>query len=196
MSGKELSCAGIFINSLVKSDLSWLVGTIPKSIGVHIIGIGAWDDSAADMVLWMDSSLWIVMSFVYAGNGFAYQVRPCAADTKIDIFFLELVAILSAIHHVASFDCPPQRVLLFMDSLDSVASLNSLHVSESLHNGPLLGIAEVILRTGLDLHVRHIKGKRNIWASMLSCSLMDEYARHFPSDHVHTFEPPRELLPA
>jgi hypothetical protein len=180
----------------VKSDLSWLVGVIPKSIGVHIIGTGAWDDSAADMVLWTDSSLRIAMSFVYAGNGFAYQIQPGSADTKIDIFFLELVAILSAIHHVASFDRPPQRVLLFTDSLDSVASLNSLRASESLHNGPLLGIAEVILRTGLDLRVRHIEGKKNIRADMLSRSLMDEYVKKFPSDRVRTFEPPRELLPA
>jgi hypothetical protein len=136
------------------------------------------------------------MSFVYAGNGFAYQIQPGSADTKIDIFFLELVAILSAIHHVASFDRPPWRVLLFTDSLDSVASLNSLRASESLHNGPLLGIAEVILRTGLDLHVRHIEGKKNIRADMLSHSLMDEFVKKFPSDCVRTFEPPRELLPA
>jgi hypothetical protein len=153
MSGKEHSHAGIFINASVKSDLSWLAGMIPKSIGVHIIGTGAWDDSAADMVLWTDSSLRIAMSFVYTGNGFAYQIQPGSADTKIDIFFLELVEILSAIHHVASFDRPPQRVLLFTDSLDSMASLNSLRASESLHNGPLLGIAEVILHTGLDLRV-------------------------------------------
>ena len=62
------------------------------------------DDHVADIVLWMDASLHLALSFVYAGNGFVYELHPCPPQIKIDIFFLELVAILSAIHHVASFE--------------------------------------------------------------------------------------------
>jgi len=196
MSGKEHPSAGIHINATVRSDLSWLKSELPRSIGILIAGTGKWDDHAADIVLWTDASLRLALSFVYAGNGFVYELRPCPAEIKIDIFFLELLAILSAIHHVASFERPPRRILLFTDSLDSVAAFNSLRVSESLHNGPLLSVAGIVLRSGVDIHVRHIAGSENIRADLLSRLLFDEYKRKFPSDRVRTFEPPRELLPA
>jgi hypothetical protein len=195
-SGKRYPSAKIPINAVVTSDLTWLASEIPKSIGVHIVGTGKWEDQAADIVLWTDASLRLALSFVYAGKGFAYQLRPCPPHIKVDIFFLELVAILSAIHHVASFERPPRRVLLWTDSLDSVAAFNSLGVSETLHNGPLLGVAGIVLRSGLDIRVRHIMGTNNIRANLLSRLLFDEYKRKFPADRVRTFEPPRELLPA
>jgi hypothetical protein len=65
-----------------------------------------------------------------------------------------------------------------------------------MHNAPLLGVAEVVLNSGIDLHARHTEGKKNILADMLSCLLLDEYHRKFPADHVHFFIPPQELLPA
>jgi hypothetical protein len=73
--------------------------------------------------------------------------------------------------------------------------LNSLHTGESLHNAPLLAIADIILRTGMDLQVWFIEGKMNVCADMLSCLLMDEYHSKFPADHVKHFAPPWELLP-
>jgi hypothetical protein len=195
-SGKLQSLAGIPLNATVTSDLTWLKDTIPKAIGVHIIDTGLWADSDADFVLWTDASLRIALSFTYAGNGFVYKLRPCPPSIKIDIFFLELIAIMSAIRHVASFRHPPRRLLVFTDSLDSVGCFNSLAASEPLHNAPLLGVAETVLQTGIDIRVRFIEGKKNTRADMLSRLLLDDYARMFPSDRVRLFEPPRELLPA
>lgn len=40
----------------------------------------------------------------------------------------------------------PRRLLVFTDSLDSVAVLNSLHASEPLHNSVLLAIAEIVMK--------------------------------------------------
>ncbi|KAL4255183.1 hypothetical protein AB1N83_014102 [Pleurotus pulmonarius] len=65
-----------------------------------------------------------------------------------------------------------------------------------MHNAPLRASAEIILSTGIDLRVRHIAGKDNIRADLLSRLLFDDYSRQFPADQVHTFEPPRELLPS
>ena len=118
------------------------------------------------------------------------------AGIKIDIFFLELLAIVSAIHHAGSLAQLPRQLLIWTDSLDSVAVLNSLHAVESLHNAPLLAIAGIILQTRMDLHVRFIKGKMNTCTDMLSCLLVDKYQRKFPSNRVERFAPPRELLPA
>ena len=70
---------------------------------------------------------------------------------KKDIFFLELVAIMSAIHHIRFFASPPKHILLFTNSLDAMAVFNSLHANEAIHNSPLLGVASIILHTRIDL---------------------------------------------
>jgi hypothetical protein len=121
---------------------------------------------------------------------------PCPPNITINIFFLELVAILSAIHHVASFPKPPHKLLIYTDSLDSVSVFNTLRANESLHNAPLLAVAGIILESGIDLRVRHIPGKLNIRADLLSRLPLDEYKIRFPADPVRLFSPPRDLLPA
>ncbi|KAJ6559128.1 hypothetical protein DFH09DRAFT_922077 [Mycena vulgaris] len=146
--------------------------------------------------MWTDASLYSGLSFVYSNAGFIYQMRECPPTVKIDIFFLELVAILSAVHHAASMPKPPRRLLIWSDSYDSVSVLQSLACKESIHNGPLLAIAQIILTSGIDLRVRHIAGKSNIRADLLSHLLLDDFRRQFPSVRVRPFAPPRELLPA
>jgi hypothetical protein len=196
ISGKTHSFRGVFINAAVRADLTWLAVTIPKSIGVRFVDSGVWDDSEADLVVWTDASLRGALSFVYGSDGYVYQLRECPSDIKIDIFFLELLAILSGIHHVASFASPPKRLLVYTDSLDSVGVLNSLRASTSLHNGPLLAIASVIMQSGIDLRARHIDGKKNIRADLLSRLLLQDFSLRFPSTRVRLFSPPRDLLPA
>jgi hypothetical protein len=188
----------IFINSTIRSDLSWLADTIPKAIGVRFVDSGVWDDSHADLTIWTDANLSDAFAFTYNDEGFVYRIHSQTPNTeKVDIFFLELLAILSAIHYVASnFAHPPSRLLIFTDSLDSVGVFNSLSASQPMHNGVLLGVAQVILRSGIDLRVRHIEGKQNIKADLLSRLLFDEFHRKFPSIRVRLFDPPRDLLPA
>ena len=136
-------------------------------IRVHFVDSMHWTDEAADMVLWTDASL-IGLGCYYASNALVYELCAPPPGVKVDIFFLELVAILSAIFLVASLPKPPQRVLIFSDSLDSVSVLNSLSASESLHSGVLLAIAKIILYSGIDLCVHHIPGVDNVQADMLS----------------------------
>jgi hypothetical protein len=196
ISGKAWSYRGIPINAAVIADLMWLKNVIPSAIGICFTDMGIWSDDSADMVMWTDASLRNALSFVYSNKGFLYPIKPPPVNAKVDIFFLELLAIASAIHHAGSLAKPPRRILIWTDSLDSVAVLNSLHTAESLHNAPLLVIADIILRTGMDLRVRFIEGKKNVRADMLSCLLVDEYQSKFPADRVENFTPPRELLPA
>jgi len=63
-----------------------------------------------------------------------------------------------------------------------------------MHNGVLLGVTQVILCSGIDLHVRHIEGKQNIKADLLSHLLFDEFHQKFPSIRIRLFDPPRDLL--
>jgi len=188
----------IFINSTIRSDLLWLADTIPKAIGVRFVDSGFWENSHTDLTVWTDANLSDAFAFTYDNEGFVYQIHSQTPNAeKVDIFFLELLAILSAIHYIASnFTHPPACLLIFTDSLDSVGVFNSLSAAQPMHSGVLLGIAQVILCSGIDLRVRHIEGKQNIKADLLSCLLFDEFHRKFPSICVCLFDPPRDLLPA
>src|ERR1700731_2395322 len=106
---------------------------------------GRWADCDTDLVT--DASLRLALSYVFAGNGFVYQLREPPTGISVDIFFLELVTIMSAINHAASLPHPPQRLLIWTDSLDSVGAFNSLRVNNLIHNGPLLAVASLILRS-------------------------------------------------
>ena len=193
MSGKSMGNRGIFINRDVRQDMSWLADVIPRSIGIRFVDSLMWGDEEADMIVWSDACL-RGLGFCYAGSGFVYQIQP--SSIPVDIFFFELVAILSAVSHVAAFHQPPRHLLVFTDSLDSVCVLNTLSASQELHNAPLRAISEVVLTTGIDLRVRHIPGADNIRADLLSRLLVEDYQRLFPSHRVRPFTPPRELLPA
>ncbi|KAJ7461656.1 DNA/RNA polymerase [Mycena latifolia] len=194
--GKLHANARIFLNREVVQDLTWLSSVVREAIGVRFVDALAWSDSEADMVMWTDASLYTGLAFVYSNAGFIYQIKECPPTVKIDIFFLELVAILSAVHHAASINNPPRRLLIWSDSYDSVSVLQSLACKESIHNGPLLAIARIILTSGIDLRVHHIAGKKNVRADLLSRFLLDDFRREFPSVRVRPFAPPRELLPA
>ena len=195
VAGKNFMSAGIALNSDVVRNLEWLIDTIPKAIGVHFVNATRWDDHEADFVLWTDASLRYGLAFIYAGHGFTYAIKPTNSKEKVDIFFLELIAILSAVHHVGLFRHPPKKVLLWTDSLDSVAAYSSLRAAEPMHNSVLLALAGILLETRMDLRVRHIAGKENIRADLLSRLMIDEFHRRFPSESVCTFFPPRDLLP-
>jgi hypothetical protein len=192
VSSKVHQYQGIHINAKVTRDLLWLKDTIPCSLGILFTDMGRWSDLEADMIVWTDACFQGLL-FIYADNGFMYQVQLSPSDIKIVIFFLKLITILFAIHHVASLLKPPQCLLLHTDSLDGVAAFNSLCISESIHNGPLLGTAQLILTSCSDLQVQHIQGKLNVHADMLSQQLLEEYCCKFPSDRIHLFTPPREL---
>ena len=163
----------------------------PKGDRVHFVDATHWEDCEADFVLWTDASLCLGLAFIYAGCGFTYALRRDTSKEKIDIFFLELVAILSVVHHVGCFLHPPKRVLLWTDSLDSVAAYSSLRAAESIHNSVLLALAGILMETGMDLQICHIPGKENTRADLLSRLMIDEFHHRFPAERVCLVTPPR-----
>ncbi|KAE9403286.1 hypothetical protein BT96DRAFT_801590, partial [Gymnopus androsaceus JB14] len=190
MSGKTLQIRAIPINGEVHRDLTWFSDLLQNAIGIRFVDSQTWEDSMADFVGWTDASN-TGLSFVYAGNGFCYQLHSTEGKTPVDIFFRELLAILSLLHHIASKPTPPRHILIHSDSLDSVEVPNSLSAREQSHNAILLAISAIVLKTGVDLRVRHIAGKKNIKADLLSRLLIEDYKLQFPSDCVRLFEPPR-----
>ena len=196
ISGKKVGDADIYLNVDVRESLSWFTTTLPKAIGISFVDDGHWSNHEADMVYWTDASF-DGISFTFAGHGFAYPLsQRNTSSSKIDIFFLEMMGILSALYHAATLPSPPKRVLIHTDSMDSVQAFDRLRTSQASHTSILLAVADIITKTGIDLRVVHIAGKLNIAADLLSRLLIEEFLRLFPSYRVRMFEPPRQLLPA
>ena len=106
--GKAWAYCGIFVNTEVQNDLTWPQCVILQAISVHFIDAGLWSDSQANFEVWTDANSKFGLSFVYHTTGFFYKsCEPTSTAPKVDIFFLELVTILS-IHHVASLQHPPK----------------------------------------------------------------------------------------
>lgn len=105
-----------------------------------------------------------------------------------------MIAILSVVHHIACFNHPLHCVLLYLDSLNSIAVFNLFGAAKSLHNCVLKAIAGIILEAGIDLRVSHIANKYNVCDDLLLCLLLANYWHQFPADHIYTFEPSHHLL--
>lgn len=193
--GKHIGNAGVAINRDVIESLSWFSRVLPQAIGVSFTDSGCWSESEADMVFWTDASL-SGISFVFAGNGYTYTIQENKTGIALDIFFLELIGILSALYYASKLPNPPKRLLIHSNSLNSVEVFNSLHSTQLLHTAVLLAVAQIIIQTEIDLRVVHIAGKDNIRADLLSRRLLKEFLRLFPAYRVHNFEPPRSLLSA
>ncbi|KAJ6617174.1 hypothetical protein B0H10DRAFT_1769769, partial [Mycena sp. CBHHK59/15] len=193
MQGKSHPRGKIFLNAEVIESLSWFQTALSMAIRVKFINDDHWEDHDAYMVAWTDASLKRAIAFVYANKGFVYELQATDSSIKVDIFFLEMIGILSTVHHAANLPVPPKRLLIWSDSLNSVQIHNSLAAGEPLHNSVLLAIASIIM-TGIDLHVNHIPRNQNIRADLLSRLLFKDFYRQFPSYRVHSYEPPRDLL--
>jgi hypothetical protein len=76
-------------------------------IEIYFIDKGFWVDHDTDMVMWTDTSLCNALAFVYSNKGFVYPIRPPPVGVKVDISFLELLAITTAIYHTGSLAHPP-----------------------------------------------------------------------------------------
>lgn len=152
MAGKTHTYASIFLNREVIADLVWFKDLMPRAIGVSFADNGRWPDDVADLIAHTDATLTSAIAFVYSNQAFIYQIRdPAAGLSKPDIFFFEELAVVSAISHAASLPRPPKRILIFCDNLDTVHAFNSLRVSQSIHNAPLLAAATIVAISGIDM---------------------------------------------
>ena len=64
------------------------------------------------------------------------------------------------------------------------------------HAAILLAVADIVIRLRIELRVRHIAGKANTAADLLSRLLIDDFKLAFPWARVQSFQPPIELLSA
>lgn len=109
------------------------------------------------------------------------------------IFFLEALAVLAAIQKAASILLHGAHIAIFTDNSNTVGMFNTLAALPKL-NWLLLSAVDVLLAHNLDFRVFHIPGHRNVVADHLSHGHFAEAVALVPGLHVHSFEPPCDML--
>ncbi|KAF6757705.1 hypothetical protein DFP72DRAFT_890441, partial [Ephemerocybe angulata] len=130
---------------------------------------------------------------LYGGTGWAgcervgSMERRCSMGIGIEMLFLDLLAILSAIGFVASRVHPPRSVKMLYGS--------ARHFSNTLDDGAVRAIASAIEESGIDVRVEQVQQRDNGKARLLSHLMVDEYRHEYPptrftsSLHLEPFFP-------
>lgn len=182
----------LLINNAISDELCWLANHIELSDGVHIIESKEWARSDAHDTYLSDACP--------SGTGF-WSTRTCEGfqcaipvNTRNGIFFFEALAVLLALHHVCEHVMPkPCRLAILTDSSNTFDMFNSLHTLLA-YNPILITAVDLMLKSGVQLHVFHIPQSENKVADALS-QLDGSTARQLQPDLViSNFTPPRLML--
>ncbi|KAF8226060.1 hypothetical protein L208DRAFT_1303849, partial [Tricholoma matsutake] len=112
-------------------------------------------------------------------EGFQYLVP---STSNWPIFFLEVLVLLSALHHACMYPHPPPtHVAFFTDNTNTVSMFNTLSVLPA-YNDILLTAVNWLMATGIQMRIFHIPGHFNSIANALSW--MDNATATFLEPHL------------
>ncbi|KAG2109720.1 uncharacterized protein F5147DRAFT_525650, partial [Suillus discolor] len=129
----------------------------------------------------------------FPDEDFACQ-SPLPDFTSTDtIYFMEALAVCSAIHAIQNMPEVPPRMLVYTDNTNVVAMFNTLR-AEPQYNSILISAMDVLMEHDVDLRVEHVSGRTNIIADALSRFQNECVLRSAPNVQIFDFKPPRNAL--
>jgi hypothetical protein len=125
IAGKEKHHAPVYLNVQVSQDLRWVASMLQQGTGISLLTSIAWGRKQANTVIYCDASLSGLGFFIPSLNlGFASPIPDNIPSH--DILFLEALCVISAIFWASQQHSPPQHLLIFTDSLDTVKMFHLL----------------------------------------------------------------------
>ncbi|OBZ76275.1 hypothetical protein A0H81_03450 [Grifola frondosa] len=153
MAGKANKRAGIYLNTAIIQDLSWMAAHIAKSDGVHMLDALEWgppdlvQGAHGDEFALVDASgTGMGLYFPWANFGF-HCALPRSAPSDA-IFFFEALAIASALHRVVSWRKAHRcitRLAVLSDNTNAVAIFNTLR-AEPIYNPILTFTVDLLIQ--------------------------------------------------
>lgn len=187
ISGKNLLNAPIFINGDVTRTFLWFADTFAAFSGIRLLRAAFWSPRDADLVLFCDASLSGLAFWSPLLSGFYHALSREHAGNET-IFWLEALAVASAIQFAASLNPRPARLAVFTDNLDTVQMFDSLKASVT-YNPILFFSCGTLITHSMDLRVFHIPGDQNTVADALSRELFHVALHAQPRLRVFAFVP-------
>ena len=193
--GKHKPRALLRVNTDIAHEVSWLIGHIEHSTGVHLIEASEWTvyDGVDTIEAYTDASaVGIGIWFPGERTGYQWAIPPDVAPNGI--FFFEALAVCCAAH-LSRNHGRPRRLLCHTDNSNSFDIFHSLCAGPS-HNRILLSTIDVRIADDLDMRVLWIPGSDNVVADAIS-RLDDTRALCLaPALSIIKFQPPRDALGA
>ena len=180
------------INVSIVRELRWLANHLEVSDGIHILSARNWTECNAD-VTYLTDACPTGMGYWCTRTCEGFQCAISDPDQR-PIFFLEALAVLSAVHHASMAVTPrPSRIAVFTDNENTVCMFNSLRALPA-YNPILITAVDYLMAHQMDLRVFFIPGELNVVADALS---RFENARAYSSQwglSIAPFTPPRFTL--
>jgi hypothetical protein len=155
----------IWVNLALCREMIWLADHIERLPGINLLLTLEWSLRDADVVMYSDAcpaglAFWLPTT----SEGFQHSVQAPGDQ----IFFLEALAVVSALHWYLHSTHPiVRRIVIFTDNENTVSMFNSLHASPIL-NPILLTAIDLLLQFDVQLRVFHVPGTDNGVADALS----------------------------
>lgn len=202
MSGRSQSHASIYINTAIKSDLTWFLRHLRESDGVLFFAALDWNPLLeADITVFCDASLRGGMGFWIPERLLGFY-SPVPAEPPADtIFFFEALCVVAALRWVCSdsrTQAPPTRhlrVTIFTDNQNTVNIFDSLSATPN-YNLLLRTAVDDLIANDVDLRVLHVKGEDNYVADAISRQRFPDAIARAPGLNIQSFTPPQEPLGA
>lgn len=167
----------VHINREFCAILNWFYIALTAIPATHFISADAWSIAEAQYVCYVDAStswgigIWIpaLCLGLFAQTKLDHQYDP------LDIYGLEMLAVLAAVHWMDQHLCPGgKRILIWSDSANTVAAFDTLRTTPVLL--PILQCAVLVeLRIGCELRIAHIPGAENP-ADNISRGLLNQHS--------------------
>jgi hypothetical protein len=159
----------LYVNNAIRSDLLWAVDHLSRLPGTRVLQSVDWDLRTADITAFCDASL-NGLGFWFPGLSTGFWSPVPEDPPKDTIFYFEALCVLSAIIHAASLAFPVNKLVIYMDNLNTVHMFNSLSALPA-YNGILKDAIDQLLsdiNNPIQLRVIHIAGESNTIADALS----------------------------
>jgi hypothetical protein len=185
----------LYISTSLAREILWIAKHILQSNGVFLLKSVMWSSSQASVVIYTDASP-IGLAFWAENHHRGFQSSLPAHLPTSTIFFLEALAVVSAIEYVTACHLPsPSRLLIYCDNLNTVHLFNTLH-AQPLYNSLLLYAVDLLIQYNIDLRVLHVPSCENVVADALSRWDNHRALLTQPSLSIYMFQPPRDALGA
>ena len=194
VAGKSNMFAGVAVNAPIVRELTWLAHHLQHLPGIRLFNARAWTPSDDDVtVAFTDATSTSGLGIFFPDLELGFQCPSSELPTDSHINYLELLAVVSALHICSLKDNVPKRLAVFSDSSFAVDVFSSLRARPPF-NHLLMFAVDILISHSIDLRVVHVAGENNGVADALSRFHNEDVRALVPQISILHFIPPRDAL--